>query len=139
MADRATAYIAIGSNLGERERFLADAREAIGQLPNTTLVCSTPFEETEPLGDVEQGKFLNQMVAVSTALEPMRLLEELQAIEATAGRQRIVRWGPRTLDLDIVHIEGVTVSEPQLTVPHPELPNREFWRRELEYLRTEPR
>jgi 2-amino-4-hydroxy-6-hydroxymethyldihydropteridine diphosphokinase len=139
MADRATAYIAIGSNLGERERFLADARKAIASLPNTTLVATTTPEETEPIGDPTQGRFLNQMVAVNTALEPLRLLEELQAIEATAGRQRIVRWGPRTLDLDIVHIDGVTVNEPQLTVPHPELPNREFWRRELEDLRTEPR
>lgn len=139
MAERALAYIAIGSNLGERERFLADARKAIGALPNTTLIAATPIQETDPLGDPTQGKYLNQMVSVSTGLEPVRLLEALQAIEATAGRQRIVRWGPRTLDLDIVHIEDITVNEPQLTVPHAELPNREFWKDQLHYLQTEPR
>jgi 2-amino-4-hydroxy-6-hydroxymethyldihydropteridine diphosphokinase len=136
MPDHGLAYIALGSNIGERERFLADARKAIGSLPSTSLVGSTPIEETEPLGDAAQGRFLNQMVAVRTGLEPLRLLEELQAIEARAGRQRMIRWGPRTLDLDIVHMEGVTLDEARLTVPHPELPNRDFWKRELEFLQS---
>jgi len=132
------AYIAIGSNVGRREVFLADARRAIAALPRTSLLAETAVEETAPIGPVAQGPFLNQMIAVQTELSPMELLSALQAIEQRAGRTRGVRWGPRTLDLDIVLLEKQTVSHPGLTVPHPELPNRAFWQRELAELRGSP-
>lgn len=135
MSDHHTVYVALGSNVGDRERFLADARTAIAALPGTRCVAETPPEETAPIGPVRQGPFLNQMVAVETSLSPEKLLLELQAIEEKAGRKRGERWGPRTLDLDIVVIEGEEVRSGELTVPHPELPNRDFWLRELDVLR----
>jgi 2-amino-4-hydroxy-6-hydroxymethyldihydropteridine diphosphokinase len=130
------AYIALGSNLGRREVFLANARTAIAALPRTTVLAETEVEETAPIGPAEQSPFLNQMIAVQTELSPNELLSALQGIEQSAGRARHERWGPRTLDLDIVLFERQKVSEPRLNVPHPELPNRDFWRRELAELRA---
>ena len=129
------AYIALGSNVGRREVFLASARTAIAALPRTILLAETEVEETAPIGPVEQSPFLNQMIAVQTELSPTELLLALQDIETAAGRTRGERWGPRTLDLDIVLFEKQTVAEPGLNVPHPELPNRGFWQRELAELR----
>jgi 2-amino-4-hydroxy-6-hydroxymethyldihydropteridine diphosphokinase len=130
------AYIALGSNLGQREVFLAQARREIAALEGTRVLGQTDAEETAPIGPVAQGPFLNQMIAVETELSPRELLEELQRIEADAGRVRAERWGPRTLDLDIVLYEGQSINEPGLTVPHPELINRDFWLRELTALRS---
>ena len=130
------AYIALGSNLGQREVFLAEARHAIAALAKTRVVGQTEAEETSPIGPVAQGPFLNQMVAIETELSPQDLLAALKRIESDAGRERTTRWGPRTLDLDIVLFEKQTVHEPDLTVPHPELSNRDFWLRELAALRS---
>jgi 2-amino-4-hydroxy-6-hydroxymethyldihydropteridine diphosphokinase len=129
------AYIALGSNLGQREVFLAQARAAIAALPGTRVLGQSAVEETAPIGPVAQGPFLNQMIAIETELSPGDLLTELQRIEARAGRVRSARWGPRTLDLDIVLFEHQTVQEQGLTVPHPELPKRDFWLTELAALR----
>jgi 2-amino-4-hydroxy-6-hydroxymethyldihydropteridine diphosphokinase len=129
------AYIALGSNLGNRELALARARAAIAAIRDTRLIASTQVEETEPIGPVAQGKYLNQMVAISTTLPPRTLLAALHRIERAAGRVRAVRWGPRTLDLDIVMFDGKEYSDDVLTVPHPELPNRDWWQRELAELR----
>jgi 2-amino-4-hydroxy-6-hydroxymethyldihydropteridine diphosphokinase len=129
------AYVALGSNLGQREVFLADARAGIAAIPRTTVLAETEVEETAPVGPVAQGAFLNQMIAVETELTPAELLTALQRIEQRAGRIRTDRWGPRTLDLDIVLFEKQSVSTPDLTVPHPELRNRAFWQRELAQLR----
>jgi len=130
------AYISLGSNLGQREVFLAEARRRIAALPRTRVLGETDAEETAPIGPVAQGPFLNQMIAIETELSPQKLLEELQRIELDAGRVRTERWGPRTLDLDIVLFERQSVAEPELTVPHPELSNRHFWLRELTTLRS---
>jgi 2-amino-4-hydroxy-6-hydroxymethyldihydropteridine diphosphokinase len=125
------AFVALGSNLGDRMAILADARAALARLPRTRIVGESSIEETEPLGPVAQPRFLNQMLALETSLSPRELLEHLLAIEQAAGRTRDVRWGPRTLDLDIVRYANQTVSDPDLRVPHPELSNRPFWQREL--------
>lgn len=130
------AYIALGSNLGRREVFLAEARAAIAGLRDTTVLAETEVVETAPLGPVQQGPFLNQMIAVHTELSPTQLLASLQDIERKAGRIRSERWGPRTLDLDIVLFEKQSAAEPDLIVPHPELPNRTFWQTELAQLRA---
>ena len=130
------AYIALGSNLGQREVFLAQARGAIAGLANTRLIAQTDAEETAPIGPIAQGPFLNQMVAIETELSPQDLLAALKRIEEDAGRVRMTRWGPRTLDLDIVLFEKQSVHDAGLTVPHPELANREFWLRELASLRS---
>jgi 2-amino-4-hydroxy-6-hydroxymethyldihydropteridine diphosphokinase len=129
------AYIALGSNLGNRELALARARAAIAAIRDTRLIASTEVEETDPIGPIAQGKYLNQMVAISTTLPPRTLLAALHRIERAAGRVRATRWGPRTLDLDIVMIEGKEYSDDSLVIPHPELPNRDFWQRELTHLR----
>ena len=125
------AYIALGSNVGDRHAYLARARAAIGSLSRTLIVGESSIEETAPIGPVAQGPYLNQMVAVETSLSPHELLAELQAIETREGRVRAERWGPRTLDLDIVRFRDQVVDDSGLRVPHPELPNRDFWQREL--------
>ena len=120
------AFVALGSNLGDRAAFLARAREAMASLPGTRLVAASRVEETAPIGDVPQGPYLNQMVALLTRLAPHALLDELLRIEHDAGRVRAERWGPRTLDVDLLVVEGETVAEPDLQVPHPRLHERLF-------------
>jgi 2-amino-4-hydroxy-6-hydroxymethyldihydropteridine diphosphokinase len=129
--DRDVAYVALGSNLGDRAGHLAAARAALAALGRTRVLGASAVEETAPVGPVEQGHFLNQIVALETALAPRELLGELQRIERAAGRVRTLRWGPRTLDLDIVTYDRWTADDVDLRVPHPELPHRDFWRREL--------
>src|SRR2546426_6377293 len=136
MAER--VYVALGSNLGDRAAHLAHARARLAALPQTRLVRASRVEETAPLGPVPQGPYLNQMVLLDTALEPADLLAQLRRIEAERGRARTVRWGPRTLDLDIVRYGDRAVRDPELTIPHPELPNRDFWLREIAELEAEP-
>jgi 2-amino-4-hydroxy-6-hydroxymethyldihydropteridine diphosphokinase len=123
--------VALGSNLGDRAAHLAQGRERLGGLPGTRLTAASTIEETAPLGPVRQGPFLNQMVLLETTLEPEDLLAHCRAIEHAAGRVRHERWGPRTLDLDIVRFGDRIVRTATLVVPHPELPNRDFWAREL--------
>jgi 2-amino-4-hydroxy-6-hydroxymethyldihydropteridine diphosphokinase len=128
-------YVALGSNIGDRASALARARAAIAALRGTKILRESAVEDTAPIGPVPQGLYLNQMIAIETDLAPRVLFSGLQRIERAAGRVRAVRWGPRTLDLDIVMIEGREYSDDALTIPHPELPNRDFWLRELEELR----
>jgi len=125
------AYIALGSNLGDRDQFLARARIALAALPGSRVVAESSVEETAPVSDVPQGAYLNQMIALETELSPRELLAELQRIEKDAGRVRSVRWGPRTLDLDIVRFGDQRIDEPDLVIPHPQLPHRDWWQREL--------
>jgi 2-amino-4-hydroxy-6-hydroxymethyldihydropteridine diphosphokinase len=132
---RDVAYIALGSNLGDRAAYLALGRERLAALPRSRLRAVSSIEETAPLGPVEQGPYLNQMAALETELAPGELLDALQTIERAAGRTRNARWAPRTLDLDIVLFERQTVNADGLVVPHPELPRRDFWQRELDELR----
>ena len=132
---RDVAYIALGSNLGDRERHLAQARDALARLPWSRVVAESSIEETPPLGQLEQPKYLNQMVALETSLTPRELLERLHAIEDREGRVRSERWTSRTLDLDIVCFAEQTAKEPGLEVPHPGLADRTFWQRELAELR----
>jgi 2-amino-4-hydroxy-6-hydroxymethyldihydropteridine diphosphokinase len=130
------AYIALGSNLGDREQHFMRARGAIAALRDTRVIGVSAIEETDPLGPIDQPKYLNQMVAIETALTPRELLAELHAIESSERRVRHERWGPRTLDLDIVCFQRQTVDDPDLRVPHTELPQRAFWQRELDELRS---
>ena len=127
-------FVALGSNLGDRQGHLAAACDALGRLPGTRLVAASRVEETAPLGGMEQPAYLNQMVLLETSLDPHRLLAALQTIERDRGRVRTERWGPRTLDLDIVAFGDRRIRDPDLVVPHPELPNRDFWQRELSEL-----
>ena len=134
MAAGEPVFVALGSNLGDRDCHLTAARAALAQLPGTRLVAASGVEETAPLGGLAQPAYLNQMVLLDTELEPHQLLAELQAIEQRRGRVRGDRWGSRTLDLDIVAWGDRRIHDPDLIIPHPELPRRDFWQRELSEL-----
>jgi 2-amino-4-hydroxy-6-hydroxymethyldihydropteridine diphosphokinase len=125
------AFVALGSNLGDRAAFLETGRRGLAALPDTELVAASQVEETAPVGPVPQGSYLNQMVLLRTCLAPRALLDACLAIERVAGRTRGERWGPRTLDLDLVRVGDRRIDQPDLKLPHPELPHRPFWQREL--------
>ena len=129
------AYIALGSNLGDRRAYLDHARQAIAAIPGCRVIAASQVEETAPLGGLTQPAYLNQMLAVQTSVEPATLLSHLQRIEADAGRHRSDRWASRTLDLDIVLFGDRVMSTADLTVPHPGLAHRSFWQRELAELK----
>jgi 2-amino-4-hydroxy-6-hydroxymethyldihydropteridine diphosphokinase len=133
---RDVAYVALGSNLGDRDAFLSAGRAALAKLPKSRIVAVSSVEETVAIGPIPQGAYLNQMVALETELSPEALLDAIHDVERAAGRIRGERWGPRTLDLDIVMFERQRVTTDRLVVPHPELPNRGFWQRELAELRA---
>jgi len=133
---RERAYIALGSNLGDREAHLAAAREAMAHIPDTRVLAVSQIEETAPLGGVDQPPYLNQMVLVETQLSPRELLQACRAIEEAAGRIRTEQWGSRTLDLDLVRFGNRTIDDQDFVIPHPGLPHREFWQRELTELRS---
>jgi 2-amino-4-hydroxy-6-hydroxymethyldihydropteridine diphosphokinase len=125
------AVIGIGSNLGDRRATIEAAIEAIAALPGLELAARSSLWQTDPVGGPPQGHFLNAAVAVHTALPLGRLMRELLAIEARFGRVRGERNAPRTLDLDLLWVEGqrVRLSEPDgpdLEVPHPRLHERAF-------------
>ena len=125
------ADIALGSNLGDRSAWLASARAAVSLLPATRLAAASSIEETIPFGPAAQGPYLNQMLAVITALPPHSLLIALQEIERKLGRVRRERWGPRTIDLDLVRFGSASLQTSVLLLPHPGLESRSFWQREL--------
>jgi 2-amino-4-hydroxy-6-hydroxymethyldihydropteridine diphosphokinase len=122
------AYVGLGANLGDRERNLSSAVELLGAEPGIEVVAVSAFRETEPVGYVDQPRFLNGACAVETDLSPRELLERLLAVERALGRAREkeARWGPRTIDLDLLLFGEKTVDEPGLTVPHPRLTERSF-------------
>jgi 2-amino-4-hydroxy-6-hydroxymethyldihydropteridine diphosphokinase len=129
------AYIALGSNLGAREEYLANARALLRALPGSRILAESVIEETPPLGPAGQANYLNQMVALETSLTPEALLDHLLRIERQLGRERGERWSSRTIDLDIVQFGNQVVDSERLTLPHPQLPHRDFWQRELIELR----
>ncbi len=115
-------FLSLGSNLGGRVQFLEEAVESLGR----SVVAVSPMYETEPVGGPEQGRFLNLVVELDTDLPPRELLAVCHRLESAAQRVRQERWGPRTLDVDIIHIDGVTVNEPDLQIPHPRMNVRRF-------------
>jgi 2-amino-4-hydroxy-6-hydroxymethyldihydropteridine diphosphokinase len=119
------AFIGLGSNLGDRRAFLQAAVD--GLRAQGDVVGVSPLYETAPVGGPgDQGPYLNVVVELSTAATPRELLGRCRALEAAAGRERTVRWGPRTLDADVLLVDGWEVEEPDLTVPHPRLWDRRF-------------
>lgn len=121
-----TAYLSLGSNLGNREGNLAEAVRRLADTPGVEVRRVSSVYETAPVGGPPQGDFLNLAVEVVTTLSPRELLATCQRIEADLGRERTVRWGPRTIDLDILLYEGETSADPELTLPHPRLLERQF-------------
>lgn len=116
------AFLGLGSNLGDRHTHLRDAIGALG----TDVVAVSDVYETAPVGGPRQGHFLNLVVEVDTDLDPHELLRVCWRLEAAAGRVRETRWGPRTLDVDVLWIEGAEVDDDELTVPHPRMWERQF-------------
>jgi 2-amino-4-hydroxy-6-hydroxymethyldihydropteridine diphosphokinase len=123
---QATAFVGIGSNLGNRESNLGTAIELLSAEEGIEVVAVSEIRETEPVGPVEQGAFLNGALRLQTSLGPRELLERLLAVENRLGRERTERWGPRTIDLDLLLFGNEAIDEPGLTVPHPRLHERRF-------------
>ena len=120
------AFVAFGSNLGDKEKFIDEAIEALSNLPQINIVAISDKIVTEPYGNVEQDVFLNGVMRIETLLPADELLEILQNVEEHAGRERKIHWGPRTLDLDIIFYDDDIISEDDLIVPHPDMKNRDF-------------
>lgn len=120
------AWIALGSNLGDSGAILAQALADIAQLPNSRLLASSARYRTAPIGGPDQPDFLNAVCLIETQLSPTELLHALQQLEQQAGRVRHERWGPRTLDLDIIAIDELQLNDPELTLPHPRAHQRAF-------------
>jgi 2-amino-4-hydroxy-6-hydroxymethyldihydropteridine diphosphokinase len=122
------AYVGLGANLGDREATIRRAVELVGELDGVAVVGVSSLRETEPWGPVEQPRYLNGAVAVETDLPPRELLEALLDVERRLGRARDdeERWGPRTIDLDLLLYGDLVLDEPGLDVPHPRLHERKF-------------
>ena len=121
------AWLALGSNQGDSFRHLREAVAALERLPHTRVRACSPMYRTPPWGVAEQPPFINAALELETELAPHRLLEAMLAIEREHGRRRDgERWGPRTLDLDLLHVDGVQVDDAQLTLPHPRIRDRAF-------------
>ena len=136
---QAKAFVGIGSNLGDREGNLRRAIELLSAEEGIEVVAVSELRETEPVGPVEQGPFLNGAVQLETSLGPRELLARLLAVENRLGRVRGERWGPRTIDLDLLLYGVETIEEPGLTVPHPRLHERRFALEPLVDLDPSPR
>lgn len=115
-------FLSLGSNLGDRRKFL---EEAVGSLGRSVQAVS-PVYETDPVSGPDQDRFLNIVVELATELGPRELLAVCHRLESGANRVRQERWGPRTLDVDILCIDGVIVDEPDLQIPHPRMGERRF-------------
>ena len=122
MSPERRVFLGLGSNVGDRWKLL---REAVASLPD--VVAVSPVYETDPVGGPSgQGPYLNCVVELSTGLPPRQLLGICHRLETAADRVRHERWGPRTLDIDILWVEGVTMDDPDLEIPHPRMRERRF-------------
>lgn len=121
-----TAYIALGSNMGDKEAYLTGAVKSLDSICGCRVEKASDFIVTKPYGGVEQDDFLNGVLRIKTLLDPEELLAALHRIEEEAGRVRTVRWGPRTLDLDILLYDNLIYDSEDLTIPHKELHLRDF-------------
>ncbi|MCX5519930.1 2-amino-4-hydroxy-6-hydroxymethyldihydropteridine diphosphokinase [Kaistia defluvii] len=120
------AYLGLGSNLGDREALLRAAIMALDATPDVRVTSISSLYETPPWGPVPQGPYLNACVALETTLSPRQLLTLCLAIERDHGRERAIRWGPRTLDMDVLLYGDESIDEEGLIVPHPRMAERAF-------------
>ncbi|WP_135555219.1 2-amino-4-hydroxy-6-hydroxymethyldihydropteridine diphosphokinase [Paenibacillus cymbidii] len=120
------AYIGLGTNMGDRERHLRDALALLGERSGIRLLRASAVYETDPVGFTEQPAFLNMVALLRTDLPAEALLDELLDIERTLGRTRDIRWGPRTIDLDLLLYGTAKVKTERLDVPHPRMAERAF-------------
>lgn len=120
------AFIAMGSNMGDSRALIEDAMRKLGENSRIRVAKVSSLIETEPYGVTDQPAFLNGAALIFTTLTPHELLDELHRIENEAGRERVLRWGPRTLDLDILMYEDLILEDDDLCIPHPDMLNRRF-------------
>ena len=120
------AYIALGSNLDQPLQQVMQALRELDELPGSCLLVASPWYRSAPFGPVEQPDFINGVALLQTSLTPPQLLQQMQAIEKRHLRQRRIRWGPRTLDLDLLLYDDRVLNKPQLKVPHPGMRERNF-------------
>ena len=123
---RHTAFIALGSNIGNKEKYIHDAVKALNESENCKVVKVSDLITTSPYGGIEQDDFLNGALILETLLSPFELLDRLHEIEAAAGRERAIHWGPRTLDLDIIFYDDCVIDTSDIHIPHIDLQNRLF-------------
>ena len=121
-----TAYIAFGSNLGDKKKYLDEGIRGLGDTKGCQIETVSEYLVTEPYGGVEQDEFLNGVLKLRTLLPPEELLDRLHELEQEANRERIIHWGPRTLDLDILFYDNEIIDTPDLHVPHIDMENRDF-------------
>ena len=126
-SESSEAYIALGANLGDREQTLLEALTLLNQHPYISVLRCSALYETEPVGYVDQPAFLNMAAAVATSLTPEQLLDELLSVENRLGRVRDIRWGPRTVDLDLLWMQGETRDTEMLQLPHPRMGERALY------------
>lgn len=119
-------YVAFGSNMGEKEQYINNAMKSIKDNSLCRNLRESKRYETEPYGDVDQDNFLNGVCEFETLYYPLELLQYLHELESQAGRKRVIHWGPRTLDLDILFYENLIMETEALTIPHPDMQNRKF-------------
>ena len=130
------AYLGLGSNVGDRDANLAAARRVLEER-GARILRQSSIRETEPFGVSGQGRFLNQVLEIDWQASPRELLAAAKEVEATVGRTPTYRWGPREIDIDILLFGDLTISEPDLTIPHPGLAERDFVRVPLAELRPD--
>lgn len=130
--NRHEAFIGLGSNLGRRKKNIAAALNALQSTREIEVIAASGLYETDPVGGPEdQPRFVNSVARIATGLSPERLLAVCQHIEDSLGRKRTIRWGPRTIDLDILSFDDEIRAEPELTLPHPMMHERAFVMRPL--------
>jgi 2-amino-4-hydroxy-6-hydroxymethyldihydropteridine diphosphokinase len=133
------AIIGLGANLGLRRQTIREALRLLQEMPEVSWVVASPVFETAPVGVVDQPAFLNLVAALETSLSPESLMERMLEIEQALGRRRDVRWGPRTIDLDLLFFGSETRNQPGLTLPHPRWSERSFVTIPLKALLAHPR
>jgi 2-amino-4-hydroxy-6-hydroxymethyldihydropteridine diphosphokinase len=122
----ATCYIGVGSNIGDRQKFIDSSIEELKKIRGVSVTRLSSIYETLPVSDIPQGKYLNGVIEIETDLKPMPLLKELNGIEEKLGRKRTVKNAARTVDLDILYYGDEKINEKDLIVPHPMISEREF-------------
>ncbi|SFH00509.1 2-amino-4-hydroxy-6-hydroxymethyldihydropteridinediphosphokinase [Desulfotomaculum arcticum] len=125
-AEGIRCFIGLGSNMGDAEANIKQALKLLANTGGISVASRAPFYRTAPVGYTEQDYFINTVAAIYTTLSPKALLEKLQAIENKLGRVRLIRWGPRTIDLDLLLYGNELIHEPDLEVPHPRMHQRAF-------------
>ncbi len=121
-----SVYLALGTNLGDREWELKQAIEYINEIDRTSIKSISRIYETKPVGYMNQADFLNMVICIQTEIEPKKLLHELQEIENRMKRVREIHWGPRTIDIDILLYDTLEINDPELVIPHPRMLERAF-------------